>query len=110
RHYARHFRGADAEHEAAEGAGRRRMRIAADREDAGPQVTVLGQHDVADALHVVEGGDTFALHPFAGEIEDRRTLRIDRRQVVVGGADDAARVPQLDAETLQHWREAPRAA
>ena len=99
--HAGHLGGADAEHEGAESAAGRRMAVAADDEHAGLQVAAFGQHDMADALHVVEIGDALLRHPVARELEDRGALGVDRRHVMVGNDDDARRVPDLGAETIQ---------
>ena len=107
---AEHFRGADAEHVGAERAAGGRVAVAADREQARPEVPFLGEHDVADADAVVEFLDAGLLHPFARDADDVPALLVVRRKVVVGDDDDLLRIPDFRAEPLEHGLDAPRTA
>ena len=105
-----HFGCTDAEHVGAEGAAGRRMAVAADHEHAGLEMPALRQHDVADALAVVEAGELVLGRELARDLADAARLVVARRNVVIADQHDLARVPQSDAEALEDRRHAPRPA
>ena len=84
--------------------------VAADHEHAGAQVAALGQHHVADALHVIEVPDAVLGHPAAREVEDLGALGIDGRHEMVGHHNDLVRVPNADTQALEDGRDPARPA
>src|SRR5260221_1354571 len=86
------------------------MAVAADGKHAGTQVPALGQHDVADALRVVEVVDTDFLPPLAGDADDVAALLVVSGEVVIGDDHHLRGVPDLRVQALEHRLEAARSA
>src|SRR2546422_11197531 len=86
------------------------MAVAADHEHSRPEVPPLGQHDVADALRIVEIVDASFAPPFPGDADDPAAFVVVGRKVVIGDHHHLARVPDFRAEALEHRLHAPRPA
>src|SRR2546427_8056288 len=86
------------------------MAVAADREHARPEMPALGQHDVADALRVVEAVEAGFAHPFPGDADDPAPFAVVGRKVVIGDYPHLARVPDFRPQVLEHRLHAPRPA
>lgn len=77
------------------------MRVAAHGEHARGEVRVLLQHDVADALHVVERADRVVARKAAGQGEDLGAVHVRWRHEMVARDDHPRGVADLRAEPLE---------
>src|SRR6267142_6598022 len=101
---------ADAEHVGGKGAAGGRMAVAADGEHPRLEMAALGQHDMADALRVVEVVDARFAHPVARDAQDLAALVVVLGEIVVGDDHHLRRIPHLRAQALEQRLHAPRSA
>jgi uncharacterized membrane protein YccC len=101
---------ADAEHKTAERAASRRMTVPADDEHPRFQMTAFRQHNVADALHVIEVGQILSGGEFARQIKNPGTFSIHRRHVMIRYQHYLFRIPHPDPQFFEDRLNSARAA